>query len=57
MQVKHIIFYARLNLIHQKITYLKMPLVLAGVEYEIPIYKSGGDYHDVWEGALKGNRE
>jgi hypothetical protein len=33
------------------------PLVLAGVEYEIPIYKSVCDYHNVWETSLTGNRE
>lgn len=32
------------------------PLVLAGVEYEIPIYKSVCDYHNVWEQPLTGNR-
>jgi len=33
------------------------PLVLAGVEYLIPIYKSVCDYHNVWEQALTGNRD
>jgi hypothetical protein len=33
------------------------PLVLAGVEYEIPIYKSVCDYHNVWDKALTGSRE
>ena len=33
------------------------PLLLAGVEYEIPIYKSVCDYHNVWEASLTGNRE
>lgn len=33
------------------------PLVLAGVEYEIPIYKSVCDYNNVWETSLTGNRE
>ncbi|TDH21442.1 hypothetical protein EXU57_19800 [Segetibacter sp. 3557_3] len=33
------------------------PLVLAGVEYEIPIYKSACDYHNVWPEALTGNRD
>jgi hypothetical protein len=33
------------------------PLVLAGVEYEIPIYKSVCDYNNVWEKSLTGNRE
>jgi hypothetical protein len=32
------------------------PLLLAGVEYEIPIYKSCCDYHNVWDKALTGNR-
>ena len=32
------------------------PLVLAGVEYEIPMYKSVCDYHNVWEQALTGNK-
>ncbi len=32
------------------------PLLLAGVEYEIPIYKSVCDYHNVWEQPLTGNR-
>jgi hypothetical protein len=33
------------------------PLVLAAVEYEIPIYKSACDYHNVWPEALTGNRD
>jgi len=33
------------------------PLVLAGVEYEIPIYKGVCDYHNVWEKGLTGSRE
>jgi hypothetical protein len=33
------------------------PLVLAAVEYEIPIYRSACDYHNVWPEALTGNRE
>jgi len=33
------------------------PLLLAGVEYEIPIYRQACDYHNVWPDALKGNRE
>jgi hypothetical protein len=33
------------------------PLMLAGVEYEIPIYKGVCDYHNVWENALTGSRE
>lgn len=33
------------------------PLLLAGVEYEIPIYRSAADYHNVWPEALTGNRE
>ncbi len=33
------------------------PLLLAGVEYEIPIYRNACDYHNVWPEALKGNRE
>ena len=33
------------------------PLLLAGVEYEIPIYKSVCDYHNVWEQGLTGSRE
>ena len=33
------------------------PLVLAGVEYLIPIYKSACDYHNVWPEALTGSRE
>lgn len=34
-----------------------VPLLLAGVEYEIPIYKSACDYHNIWPEALTGNRE
>jgi hypothetical protein len=34
-----------------------VPLVLAGVEYLIPIYKSCCDYHNVWEQALTGNHD
>ena len=33
------------------------PLLLAGVEYEIPIYRQACDYHNVWPDALTGNRE
>lgn len=33
------------------------PLLLAGVEYEIPIYKSACDYHNIWPEALTGSRE
>lgn len=33
------------------------PLLLAGVEYEIPIYRSVCDYQYVWEQSLTGNRE
>jgi hypothetical protein len=33
------------------------PLLLAGVEYEIPIYRSVCDYHNVWNEALTGNYE
>jgi hypothetical protein len=33
------------------------PLLLAGVEYLIPIYKSVCDYHNVWTEALTGSYE
>jgi len=33
------------------------PLLLAGVEYEIPIYRNACDYHNVWPEALTGSRE
>jgi hypothetical protein len=33
------------------------PLLLAGVEYLIPIYKSVSDYNHVWDDALTGNHE
>ena len=33
------------------------PLLLAGVEYEIPIYRNACDYHNVWPEALTGNRD
>jgi hypothetical protein len=33
------------------------PLLLAGVEYEIPIYRSACDYHNIWPQALTGSRE
>jgi len=33
------------------------PLLLAGVEYEIPMYRKACDYHNVWPDALTGNRE
>jgi hypothetical protein len=33
------------------------PLLLAAVEYEIPIYKSACDYHNIWPEALTGNRD
>jgi hypothetical protein len=32
-------------------------LLLAGVEYEIPLYRKACDYHNVWHEALTGNRE
>ncbi|MES2645619.1 MAG: hypothetical protein V4717_02000 [Bacteroidota bacterium] len=34
-----------------------VPLLLAGVEYEIPIYKATTKYKNVWEQGLTGNRE
>lgn len=33
------------------------PLVLAGVEYVLPIYRNAADYHNVWPEALTGSRE
>lgn len=33
------------------------PLLLAGVEYEIHMYKSACDYHNIWPVALTGNYE
>ena len=33
------------------------PLVLSAVEYELPIYRSACDYHNVWPEALTGNRQ
>ena len=33
------------------------PLLLAGVEYLIPIYKSVSDYNHIWNDALTGNHE
>lgn len=33
------------------------PLLLAAVEYEIPIYRNACDYHNVWPEALTGNYE
>lgn len=33
------------------------PLVLAGVEYVLPIYRSACDYHNIWPEALTGNRD
>ncbi|HLL43759.1 MAG TPA: hypothetical protein VK369_11510 [Segetibacter sp.] len=33
------------------------PLLLAGVEYVIPIYRNAADYHNVWPEALTGNRD
>ncbi len=33
------------------------PLLLAGVEYLIPIYKSVSDYNHIWEDALTGSHE
>ncbi|HEX8460385.1 MAG TPA: hypothetical protein VF623_03110, partial [Segetibacter sp.] len=33
------------------------PLVIAGVEYEIPIYKDRCDYHNIWPEYLTGNRQ
>jgi hypothetical protein len=34
-----------------------VPLVLAGVEYLIPIYKSVTDYKNIWSESLTGNHE
>ena len=34
-----------------------VPLVLAGVEYLIPIYKSVSDYNHIWDDALTGSYE
>lgn len=34
-----------------------VPLLLAGVEYLIPIYKSVCDYHNIWEEGLTGSHE
>lgn len=33
------------------------PLVLAGVEYVLPIYRSACDYHNIWPEVLTGNRD
>lgn len=33
------------------------PLLLAGVDYLVPIYKSVCDYHNVWDDALTGSYE
>ncbi|MDB5245905.1 MAG: hypothetical protein JWQ40_299 [Segetibacter sp.] len=33
------------------------PLVLAGVEYILPIYRSACDYHNLWPEVLTGNRD
>ena len=33
------------------------PLVLAGVEYVLPIYRSACDYHNLWPEVLTGNRD
>jgi hypothetical protein len=33
------------------------PLLLAGVEYLIPIYKSVAQYNHIWEDAITGNQE
>jgi hypothetical protein len=33
------------------------PLLLAGVEYLIPVYKSVSDYNHIWDDALTGNHE
>jgi hypothetical protein len=33
------------------------PLLVAGVEYLIPIYRSACDYHNLWEDALTGSYE
>jgi hypothetical protein len=33
------------------------PLLLAAVEYELPIYRNACDYHNIWPQALTGNRE
>lgn len=34
-----------------------VPLLLAGVEYVLPIYKNACDYHNVWPEVLTGNRD
>lgn len=33
------------------------PLLLAGVEYNLPIYRSACDYHNIWPESLTGNRD
>jgi hypothetical protein len=34
-----------------------VPLLLAGVEYLIPIYRSVSDYKNIWPGAITGNHQ
>jgi hypothetical protein len=41
------------NVLHNE----NVPLLLAGVEYLIPIYKSVSDYKNIWEVALTGSHE
>lgn len=41
----------------QILHYENAPLLLAGVEYLIPIYKSVSDYKNIWEDALTGSHE
>jgi hypothetical protein len=51
-------FEAADDVIYKKILHNEnAPLVLAGVEYLIPIYKSVADYNNVWDDALTGNYE
>lgn len=33
------------------------PLLIAGVDYEIPIYLNAADYHNIWPQNLTGNRQ
>ena len=34
-----------------------VPLLLAGVEYLLPIYKSVSDYNNIWDDVITGNQE
>ncbi|MFN6517998.1 MAG: hypothetical protein RMY29_026415 [Nostoc sp. CreGUA01] len=50
-------FYSIDAALHEKLRNQKAPLVLAGVEYLLPIYQQANTYAHLVEDAIKGNQE